>query len=193
MRWFLLVASGIAWASPALACSFPGPTEFEIVANAADQTAPSMPQVQVVEVKRGDDWNSDEGCGGDDLSTCTGIAFLKLELSSSDDLTSSEALGFRIDDPSARLQGAGKLLALDRDSHLTLFLNGTDNGDHDLKFELLITAVDKAGNESAPTSLTTSSDGSKHCQLARDLPGGALSTLALLGLLSWSRRRATYR
>lgn len=192
MHW-LLTFVAVAWASPALACEFPGPTDFEIVADAADDTAPSAPEVQVAEVKRGDEWSADEGCGGDDGSSCDGIAFLKLELESRDNITASEALGFRIDDPSERLMGAGRILALDRDGKLNLYLNARDNGDHDLKFELTVTAVDRAGNESAPTKLTTGSDGSKRCQLAHDLPGGALYTLALLALLWWHRGRAAYR
>jgi hypothetical protein len=98
-----------------------------------------------------------------------------------DEVTASDALGFRIDHPSGRLLAAG--LVLDLDSKLAIFLVAHDNGDHDLKVEVNVTAVDRAGNESAPIELTTGSEGSKRCQLARDLPGGALSTLALLALV----------
>jgi hypothetical protein len=182
-----IAASALSFAGSALACDFNFPGELEISANPGDETPPSAPRAQLLDIQRGNDWGGDDsGCRNTETS-CDGTAYLLLDLASTDNLSATEGIGFRVEDANGHASTNDRVLVLQGGQLMVFF--GTDDGQDDLSFELRITAVDQAGNESLPTLLSAKSPGDSRCQLARGIPSGVLYTLALFTLMSWRRAR----
>ena len=177
---------------PALvaACSFDLPPTLEIVANPSDQTPPSSPAASVVKVKRGDEWSQGGGGGCSNVaSSCDGSAFVRLRVAANDDTSQANELGYVFETTSAGIDVPRAPVLADENGEIMLFFNGNDDGTEDVRFNLQVFSVDKAGNISTqPIPLTVTNEGST-CQIARTAPAGMLwCTVLALALAARQRR-----
>jgi hypothetical protein len=172
------------------ACSIRKPESLQIVANPADTSAPNVPVVSVASLQRGV-LHADDGCGSgsgsdEDVYGCEGNLQLVLQVSASDDTTPVNELGYLIESDEPISEAAGPLLA-DASGQLRLLLSIDDTGEDDLRRDLRVFAVDKAGNmSSAPALVSIRDEGKskdKGCQIAGHAASGALWSALLLAVL----------
>jgi hypothetical protein len=156
----------------ALGCEFVEPLPLEIVANPDDDAPPAPPELSEPEVQRGNDYGGG-GCGS--TTSCDGTGYVTLRVSSRDDVSGPDALGYRVEGP--QLAHSGQVLRANGGS-LLLLLRGSDDGERDLRFTIRIAAVDSAGNVSEERTVDVRSQGDG-CQLAR---GGSGLWALLLAL-----------
>ncbi|MET0282887.1 MAG: hypothetical protein ABW352_00395 [Polyangiales bacterium] len=184
MRAALLCLGLLSTPSIAAACEFVDNRPLDIVANPADDTPPSPPELSLPTVQRGNDYGGDQGCNNS--TSCDGTGYIGLRVSSSDDVSSPDAIGYRIEAP--QLAHSGQVLVANGGT-LTLILRGTDDGTDDLRFTIRIAAVDGAGNVSEERTVDVRSQGDG-CQLARGTSGlGALLLALTLVMRSALSRR----
>ena len=162
------------------ACSLAAHEKLEIVTNPSDQLPPSSPTVTLLKVQRGDDGNDgDKGCGSQPVSSCHDIAFVLLQVAASDDTTLASELGYVIESTSAQLFFSKEPIRPFASGQIQIPIIGSDDGSDDVRFELEVFTVDKAGNVSTqPTPLTVSSEGSG-CQIGNSVPIGTLWCIVL--------------
>jgi MYXO-CTERM domain-containing protein len=190
----LLWLVSVAWP-----CSFVGPEEHIVTENLADTTAPDAPEAAVSEIKRG---VGPECSGGSCVtSSCDDIGTLSLALSSSDDVSAADAIGFELTlveggtlPDGLELSTTG-MVAVRTDESGVLLLTWIDDAEDDqeaFSFEVDIAAIDEAGNVSDATRLSVehagTSGGGLGCNSAPGVSGGALALAGLAGLALGRRR-----
>jgi hypothetical protein len=191
VRWRdVLISAAVVLAdwSVASACEPAALVAHEIIANPADETGPSAPGVVVEEFTRGDEWAPDGVSCGPTETSCDGTASLHLRLSSTDDVSAPEAIGYRVESTNPDFTTQMLVVRIAADGSLFL-LAGGDDGKKDLKFSLTVTAVDEAGNVSAPTTVRVNERGSLNCRVG-SWSNAAPYGLLLLVLLLRNRRRS---
>lgn len=188
---FFAIISG---ARPTQACSFLAPRGFEGDTALDDGTSPpTAPMDLSYEINRGVG-GQQSGCSQESTS-CDDIGKIEIRLGTAqDDRTPVEAIGYRIELVSGQFP-AGKLLP-----HLAVFApegmivatwaDGATDEQEPIDFSITITAIDAAGNTSAPSEILRIHDegNSPGCRVA-----SASSTQLVwitLGLaVVWFRRR----
>ena len=189
LPWVLSVAAlalgaVIAQARPAEACSYPANERYVLDrADASDVTPPQPVIVEVSDLKR---------YRG---TSCDGEVLLRLELTSTDDRTPSDKLGYVVRMKSGNFGqpppafGETPLKPLD-DGSLIFAVGGSD-GPVDMVLELR--AVDLHGNLGPPIELHVEEEGGG-CSASGGAGAGALaSVLVALGMMLGRRRRGAAR
>jgi hypothetical protein len=190
------VAAGTSMAAPARACSFLGPTPYQIDASmqATDQVAPTLQPLSVTRLQRG---MKTEGCMSG--SSCDGSGSLAIGGAATDDVTPANGIGYRFTLEAGALPPSFSILlnqpsqAVVSDGEIWFTWNdGTD--DHDpIDFTLRVVAIDRAGNESAPQTVRVTDDPGG-CAIARPrAPSRGLAFVAAAALLLAARRRPSRR
>jgi hypothetical protein len=183
-------------ARPAHACSLMAnqPHTLDPQAQASDSTPPGVPTVSVESIHRGKGPES-SGCS-QSASSCDDIGTVSLLVSATDDQTSAESIGYRIELASGTLP-SGLTLPSDAVRAIggRLFLiwqDGNTDQQEALSFSLSIRAVDLAGNVGQPATIQISDPGSgSGCTVAaRGLTLGWPTAIAILaGAFLFRRRR----
>jgi hypothetical protein len=185
-------------ASPARACSLGllTPHVLDPGAQATDQTPPTLPPPALFRIDRGQD--SGGGCSG---SSCDDIGAIAISVAATDDATPDDEIGYRLTLAAGRLPEGFVLpstaVRTPRGTDGQIWIYWVDGkGDQEsFSFTLQIVAIDLAGNESPPQSLTIADPGTGGCRIAgRDRPStsGLLALLALATAAA-ARRRARRR
>jgi hypothetical protein len=175
----------------ARACSFSGPSPYVVDASmqATDHVAPTLPPVSVARLQRGEKTG---GCTG--ASTCDGFGSLALSVAPSDDVTPANAIGYRFSLAAGALPPGFSIL-LDQPSQVVvsdgeIWFNWTDGTDDHapIDFTLRVTAIDRAGNESAPQMVRVIDDPGG-CAIARPHARGRAWLLVVVMVLAARHRR----
>lgn len=200
-RFALFLLAPIFVSRPAEACSFPGPVEHEIdpAEQAIDKEPPGRVETVGVSVTRGKGPEG-SGCTRRGSSSCDDIGWITLiPAPPSDNRTPKEELGYRLRFIGGRLPDGLRIpddaRRLDQGEPPSLglrWIDGSTDDQEDFDFTVMLTAIDKAGNEgpeSAPIRIHHG--GSSGCRMARggDLGSFALVLGALIGLGRISMRR----
>ena len=191
--------------SAAEACSLAALPMHEVDPDAIDDVAPAAPEVDEIAIIRG------HGCEGSD--TCADLGFVSLRLvPGNDDQSPPEAIGYRIeaiagDVPDGLLPGYDA--RAQSDELFLVWIDGADNIQESLAVTLRITAIDEAGNLSAPIEVELLDEGGEGdcatdptdptdpmdpdtsgCSIAIDSRGRGLGVgFLLFGLALLTRRR----
>jgi hypothetical protein len=191
---FLVIASvagAASTAAPARACSFLGPTPYEVDTSmqATDHVAPTLPPLTVTRLRRG---AKTEGCMS--ANSCDGSGSLAIGSAATDDVTPATGLGYRFMLIAGTLPRAFSIL-LNQPSQVVVsdgeiwfnWDDGTENH-QPIDFTLQVVAIDRAGNESAPQAVRIQDDPGG-CAIARPrAPYRGLGFAALAALLLAARR-----
>jgi hypothetical protein len=194
----LLVAAGFlaVHARQASACSLAGakPLTVDPQAQATDGTPPSTPVAKVDSIKRGKGPTGTSTCGMS-ASSCDDLGTIAIAVSATDDQTTSDQLGYRVELASGSLPGD---LALPTTPILAMggylyfhWLDGATDEQEDVSLSLAITTVDRAGNASPSSTVGIHSPGSGGCSLLGRRLGSswAASTVLVLVGARLLRRR----
>jgi hypothetical protein len=184
-------------ARPARACSLMSnpPHTLDAQAQASDSTPPGVPAVTVESITRGKGPVS-SGCG-QSASSCDDLGTVTLLVSATDDQTSAENIGYRIELASGTLPSgltlpSGAVRAVGGGRLFLVWSDGNTDNQEALSFSLAIRAVDLAGNQGQPATIQISSPGSgSGCSVAaRGLSSVWPTTIAILvGCYLLRRRR----
>lgn len=185
---------------PAAACDFAIGAAHEVVANPADTTAPSAPEVPALSVKRGVAPTCD-AFGTCQSTSCDGIGLVELTFAAStDDVSDPARVGYRLRVVEGSLPDGltvdetRRADAIDGDvAVLTLLWSDEATDDQEpFDFTLGVTAVDEAGNESDEVTVAIDDPGSEAggCSTA-GRGAGVLGVLLALGAAA--RRRPARR
>ena len=155
MRTTLCLASFLLAAS-AFPCSIVvAPHQLDPAEQKIDRTPPARVAAGVKNIRRGRG-PVKHGDGAMAVSSCDDLGSITLQLTASDDRTSTDNLGYlpvgvEGDLPSGLLERV-EVQRADDDGALTLWwIDGATDVQEPLKFALAIIAVDLAGNRSAPS------------------------------------------
>ena len=179
----LLLIPSSAWA-----CSYSPLVQHEIVADPSDVTPPETPQAEILRIKRGK--GPEGGCLSQSGTSCDDIAYVELALSAEDDISTEDSIGYEIvvqgDAPEALGRNVRVVSAPDGEVR---FHWEDGEGTRDIRFDLHIRSVDRAGNISEEaTILHVRSDGSSGCAAGRDYPDSSWLLVLLAALASRFRR-----
>lgn len=156
MHFVLALLLVIAWPHRAQACSFEVSRKLELdpAEQAVDRTAPGDVVPGAVSIKRGVGPRS-EGCDGQMATSCDDLGQLVIGLTApTDDRTPGTKLGYRV-----RLVGGAlppgltlptePVTAVERSGGLVfVWIDGATDEQEEISFDITVTAVDLAGNES---------------------------------------------
>jgi len=208
MLRLLLSALALA-AGDARACSIVTPGDFPLDPSSEEENPPWFPDATFeVSVSRGENSMCGMNGGGD----CTDFAYIRVSFPMALDVEAAEddehyqtGVGYRLQ----VLEGAAPEYAVPEapqgawrdgdDARVELIWIERDGEQNEaFGFLLSITAVDAAGNESAPVEVWIEDPGREVSEIACEEPGGcgvmprrgAAWGLGLLGLLAVARRRA---
>lgn len=174
----------------AFACDTAAPAEFEIRADASDDTPPAAPSARVERVKRGKPPER-EGCS-QHVSSCDDIAYVLIDVSAAGE--SDVGYVFEVEGRAPQLLVPGHPIAPNHFEPGKLRLHWEDGeGERNYDFTIEVWSVDRAGNMSeTSTRLRIDNDGSDGCSArsARDSDGAWLGALCAL-LFVRRPRRAT--
>lgn len=173
------------------ACSIIENEAFETDENEkmVDTAAPTMPENLGVTITRG----TAGGCSS--ASSCDDIGIVGLRLSSQDDRTPTDKIGYRLElvggevprgmtIPSFAVSGSGGSLIFG-------WNDGSTRSQEEFAFTLRARAVDRAGNESPPLEISIHNGGRRGCAAAGGSSNfGALPIFVLLYGIHWLRNRA---
>ena len=181
----------------AFACPFALGEEHVVEENLDDTSAPSTPEAPAVSMHRG----VGPSCvmGNCSFTSCDDLGWIELRFSaSSDDVSAEERVGYRLE-VLGGTQPDGVSIDETRDPDLIdggdavitfVWIDEAIDEQEAFDFDLGITAVDEAGNESEQTTVNISDPGSvasaAGCAVAPGSGGVVGVLLALVGLL---RRR----
>lgn len=192
-----VLAVGCLLPGSAGACETPTPEYLEIDTSAAiDTTPPESPVLGEVRIGRSYGPRAD-GCSRAS-SSCDGWGALGVQIEPGyDDRTAPDDLGYRIRLRDGELPGGAT--PSDRPVLLLgggLYVHFPDPGPDeqepiDVTFEIV--AVDRAGNESAPTVAHATSPGDEGCAFAGQRRSGILERLVILIALSVFAVRRSHR
>jgi hypothetical protein len=171
------------------------PHTLDAQAQVSDSTPPGVPTVSVESIHRG---KGPQGSGcSQSASSCDDIGTVSLLVSATDDQSSAENIGYRIELASGTLPSgltlpSGAVRALGGGSLVMVWIDGNTDQQEALSFSLTIRAVDLAGNVGQPATIQISDPGSgSGCTVAgHGLTLGWPSTAAIiLGVFLLRRRR----
>src|SRR5688572_13878522 len=192
-----VVAVGLLFPGSAGACETPTPEYLEIDTSAAiDTTPPESPVLGEVRIGRSYGPRAD-GCSRSE-SSCDGSGALGVQIEpGDDDRTAPDDLGYLIRLRDGELPGA--VTPSDRPVLLLgggLYVHFPDPGPDeqepiDVTFEVV--AVDRAGNESAPTVAHATSPGDEGCAFGGRKRSGMVERLVVLIALSVFAVRRSHR
>lgn len=157
----VLAAIVAALRANAHACSVagPGPYMIDAAMQATDHVAPTLGPLAIAGLHRGE---KTTGCM--EANSCDGIGWLTINVAVSDDVTPANGVGYRFSIVAGTLPPSFSIL-LDQPTQVPAsdgalsfsWDDGTD--DHQpIDFTLQVTAIDRAGNESAPQTLRVTDD-----------------------------------
>ena len=139
------------------ACSFAGPEihTLDAAEQAVDVAPPGAPTLLDLQIVRGQGPQS-AGCGGSSATSCDDIGQIRLNLVAADDRTDAARIGYRISLaggalPSGLLLPDEPIRTFDGWISLIWIDEATDDQER-IEFSLTVTAIDLAGNESAPAA-----------------------------------------
>jgi hypothetical protein len=190
-------AAGAAAApAPAHACSFAGPVPYAVDSSmqATDHVAPTLPPLTVAQLHRGE---KTTGCTS--VNSCDDIGSLAIAGAATDDVTAANDIGYRFSLVEGALPPSFSIL-LDQPSQVLVsdgqlwfhWTDGTD-GHEPISFTLQVTAIDRAGNESAPRTVRVSRDGGDGCAVAGGGDARLLGYTVAAALLAVRRRHRRTR
>lgn len=170
------------------------PHALDAQAQVSDSAPPGVPTVSVESIRRGKGPES-SGCS-QSASSCDDVGSIDLLVSATDDQTSADSIGYRIELASGTLPSgltlpSGAVRAIGGRLFL-IWLDGNTDQQEALSFSLSIRAVDLAGNVGQPATIQISDPGSgSGCTVAaRGLSIGWPTAVAILvGAFLLRRRR----
>lgn len=192
-----VLAVGLLFPRSAGACQTPTPEFLQIDESSQDTTPPEPPVLAGVRINRSYGPRED-GCSRSE-SSCDGSGSLGIQLEPGhDDRTAPEDLGYLV-----RLRDGALPGGATPSDQPTLLMSGglyvhfpdpgpDEQGPIDVTFEVV--AVDRAGNESAPTVAHATSAGNEGCAFAGRRHSGLLERLVIaIALSAFAVRRALRR
>jgi hypothetical protein len=186
----LVLVLGLVMLAPrrADACSYEDNRHYlDPAEQGVDVTPPGPVIVGAIEILRGED--NTPGCGV--TGSCDGTGFIGFEVSSSDDRTPAELLGYRVELVSGTLPaGALPLTALRADGALVLRWDDGTSDHEAFSAELRIVPVDLAGNEGLAATVTVADEPPGGCRAGG---GGGGAFLGVVAVLLLGRRRRACR
>jgi hypothetical protein len=153
----------LALPSPVRPCDWglPPAHVIDVAAQQVDRTPPSLAPMPAVALRRGP---APEGCGAQQITSCDGVGSLGITPVATDDRSAAAQIGFRLRVVAGNLPDGLTLPSTDiQASSGTIYLQWDDGieDDHEaFSFTLELSAVDSAGNASAPVTLVVSDGGS---------------------------------
>jgi hypothetical protein len=176
----LIALSFLLCATPALACSVLGPQPHAVIEASDDSTPPATPQLQAMTIDRG------KGPRGGMSTSCDDIGFLTFDLVTEDDTSASDAIGYQLTLVSGELPFELPTEAVRPQSLTNLtftWIDGATREQEPMDATAEISAIDEAGNVSAPLTVVIDDPGHGGCA---SLPHAGV--WALLGVLAVRRR-----
>lgn len=181
---FLFAGAVVGAAPRALACSLAaGPIDHEIDATlkATDTSPPSTPTIQSVVLIQDHDSPPGDSCGD--------ISSLSIELGgSTDDHSPADKIGYEIEVVEGRVPSALTLPTQAQrpgpynNSSTLIFTFGESN--EDVWFKLRVTAIDEAGNRSAPSNVVYENGQHTGCNAAGPTPPSEAAAALLTALVT---------
>ena len=162
---------------------------------ASDHTPPTLSSQPGVTVSRGQGPRMD-GCG-QSASSCDGVGSLAIDVQASDDLTPSDAIGYRLSlvagkTPASLILPAHPIRAQVAGRIILVWDDGATDDQEGLDFTLGVAPVDAAGNQGLATSVRVQDPGHfAGCHIARHAGTSAFPALAApaLWLIAATLRR----
>lgn len=195
-RWVFVGALAAAIAAPhrAQACSFGGFANAMIdpALRVTDQQPPALPPPGPLKITRGTGAQP-SGCGSVSTS-CDDVGSVQVTVAATDDQTPPARLGYRVRSAGGTLPAEFSMPAQPVEALAgVLFFFWIDGGTDDqeaVDFSLEITAVDGAGNESAPQTVRVQHGGSGGgCGLTARRAGRSLPLPFAVALIALAARR----
>jgi hypothetical protein len=194
--WGLVAIAVLGSPSPARPCSIPAPTPhlIDVAAQQVDHTAPVLAPTPAVVVRRGP---SPDGCGAQQITSCDGVGSISITPVATDDRSPAAQIGFRLRVVAGNLPDRLTLPSTDIQALSGAINLHWDDGiedDHEaFSFTLELSAVDSAGNASAPITLVVAEGGSGGACAMGGGAGGAWWPLGLLLVVGCLARIAARR
>jgi len=172
----------------ARACKRLGPITHEVDAamQATDHTPPTLPGIPRAQLHYGE--GSQAGCGSD----CPDVGFISIPADATDDMSAAGKIGYRYTLAAGELPPGLTLpaTAVERNGSDAVVLDWDSTTGRPVDFTLQVVAIDLAGNESAPQSVSITDDRSHACAVARGQASrSGLAWIMLVALVASRRQR----
>ena len=138
--WVLLRAMA------ALACSVAGPEPHIVDAESTDTVAPGAPTLAAEIYREARKYGNDKSCGD--------IGSLLIQVSATDDETPADALGYRIELAGDHPTGLATKPVLAQNGTIYLYWGYDPQNHGPWDFDVTVSAIDDAGNEGPPTTVS---------------------------------------
>jgi hypothetical protein len=182
----------LAIAPVARPCVLAAPTEHQIDPASADRVPPTLVRAEVRAVARGLPPRGG-GCGST-TSSCDDLGWVRVVVEATDDTTIASEIGFLFELESGTLPAGMSLPSTPvrrtgEEIHL-VFADGAVEEQEPISFVLRITAVDRAGNKSASSSVAVNHDGREEwsCGFGKSGIRVGPTMLIVAALFAWLRR-----